>query len=224
MLTRRPALPLILAASIMLISHAVSGVQSLGTVSHPILFFVPLSQDEERMRRIAERIASRLSEATGLRIDAVLGSSSGMAEALASANGDSFGALTNVEYVSHEGLTARLSANSTADDSFPFLVSAIYARRDSGVRQLADLNGKRWGFVHSASPTGYKYAEGFFAAMDVSPGQQLVCGSHASAIYSEPPRDCRRPNGLRGWRHGKTEQVLPRGAGTSGADGVRERA
>jgi S1-C subfamily serine protease len=40
----------------------------------------------------------------------------------------------------------------------------------------------------------------------------------------EPPRDCRRPNSLRGWDHGKTEQVLPRSAGTSGEDGVRERA
>jgi len=37
---------------------------------------------------------------------------------------------------------------------------------------------------------------------------------------TEPPRDCRRPNSLRGWRHGKTKQVLPRGAGASSADGV----
>ncbi len=26
-------------------------------------------------------------------------------------------------------------------------------------------------------------------------------------VRSEPPRDCRRPNSLRGWRHGRTEQV-----------------
>jgi uncharacterized membrane protein YbhN (UPF0104 family) len=41
---------------------------------------------------------------------------------------------------------------------------------------------------------------------------------------SEAPRDCRRRNSLRGWSHGKTKQVLPRSAGTSGSDGVRERA
>jgi hypothetical protein len=40
----------------------------------------------------------------------------------------------------------------------------------------------------------------------------------------EPPRDCRRPNSLRGWGHGKTKQVLPRSPGTSGSDGVRVRA
>ena len=40
----------------------------------------------------------------------------------------------------------------------------------------------------------------------------------------EPPRDCRRPNSLRGWDHGKTKQVLSRGAGTSGTDGVRAHA
>jgi hypothetical protein len=41
---------------------------------------------------------------------------------------------------------------------------------------------------------------------------------------TEPPRDCRRLNSLRGWRHGKTKQVLPRGAGTSGSDGAGARA
>jgi len=39
-------------------------------------------------------------------------------------------------------------------------------------------------------------------------------------LATEPPRDCRRPNSLRGWDHGETKQVLSRGAGTSGTDGV----
>jgi len=34
---------------------------------------------------------------------------------------------------------------------------------------------------------------------------------------TEPLRDCRRPNSLRGWGHGKSNEVLTRGAGASGA-------
>ena len=59
----------------------------------------------------------------------------------------------------------------------------------------------------------------------LDPDKRSQIGAHyTSRDDIEPPRDCRRPNCLRGWRHGTSKQVLPRGAGTSGADGVRERA
>jgi hypothetical protein len=53
---------------------------------------------------------------------------------------------------------------------------------------------------------------------------ERVLGDTWRKYLCEPPRDCRRPNSLRGWDHGTTEQVLSRGTGTSGADGVRVRA
>jgi len=36
----------------------------------------------------------------------------------------------------------------------------------------------------------------------------------------EPPRDCRRLHYLRGWSHDKSNQILPRGKGSSGTDGA----
>jgi len=37
---------------------------------------------------------------------------------------------------------------------------------------------------------------------------------------SEPPRDCRRPQRLRGWGHEHIKAILPGGAGEGGSDGA----
>jgi len=39
-------------------------------------------------------------------------------------------------------------------------------------------------------------------------------------IVIEPPRGCRRLHFLRGWGHEQTKEVLPRGTGAGGTDGV----
>lgn len=39
-------------------------------------------------------------------------------------------------------------------------------------------------------------------------------------VVTEPPRDSRRLHFLRGWGHGTSKQVLARGTGSGGSDGL----
>jgi hypothetical protein len=44
---------------------------------------------------------------------------------------------------------------------------------------------------------------------------EIVPGNYSwTAAQAEPPRDCRRLHFLRGWSHGTTKQILPRGPRT----------
>jgi len=94
-------------------------------------------------------------------------------------------------------------------------------------RHIASRNPYEFQELVAALLRGMGYFTPFVAPRGKDGGVDVVAyrdplGTLAPRI--EPPRDCRRPNSLRGWDHGTTEQVLSRGTGTSGADGVRVRA
>jgi hypothetical protein len=52
---------------------------------------------------------------------------------------------------------------------------------------------------------------------------ERVVIAHGENLDSEPRRDCRRLQSLRGWSHGTNKQVFPRGPRASGPAGLRAR-
>src|SRR5437867_4037824 len=60
-------------------------------------------------------------------------------------------------------------------------------------------------------------------AVDTGGVSSLPCWTVAPGAV-ESPRDCRRLQWLRGWSHGQTDTVFPRGAGADGAARARPGA
>ncbi len=67
--------------------------------------------------------------------------------------------------------------------------SYIFVRKDSGIRRLSDMMGKRFVFVDKISATGYLYALAYLRENgvrnpDAFMGEQIYTGSHDASLYT----------------------------------------
>jgi phosphonate transport system substrate-binding protein len=65
----------------------------------------------------------------------------------------------------------------------------IFVRRDSGIRKISDMRGKRFAFVEHATTAGYLFPLAYFKASGIAHpeqylGQSFFAGSHDAAILA----------------------------------------
>ena len=158
--------------------------QDLGTPANPVQFLVPAwpSADLTARLAIAEDITGRLIRATGLHIEMVPAESVAIADRLGDSDGDAFGLVVSaLDYVSQEGLTPRLCAVRYGTAHY---YAAVYARRDSGIWTVGDLDGRDWCYPYPDSLSGLLLPWRFFATQGISPDGFVEAGSHTNALHA----------------------------------------
>ena len=155
-------------------------------MGHPIRMMTPLSSyGGAEILDVAEQIAAALSGLTGYYVEAILQpDSAAVVECYASSDGDVFGILSALDYLSVFAATGGDVSPRLASVRYgsPFHYGAIYARRDSGIESLLDCHGKRWLATDERSTTGYLIPARGFRANGVIPSEIVFTLSHGAAI------------------------------------------
>ena len=160
----------------------------LGSKENPIkMMFVP-SGEAQAILASGQKIADMIQEKTGLYVEASVATSyAAVIEAMGAGKAD-VGWLNPFGYVlAHDkyGVAVLLI---TVRFGKPYYRGQIVVRADSGIKELKDLQGKKFAYVDPASTSGYLYPRALLKANGFDPdtffGETVFAGSHNNVILA----------------------------------------
>jgi len=161
--------------------------QQVGTKDHPIYMLLVPSTEGATVQAIGEQIAEDLYNRTGLYIKPILEADyTAMIEAFAASDGDTFGMPTTDQYIriydrTNGNVTPRLGS---VRYGYAFYFASIYARRDSGIKTLADLQGKVWIYNETGSTSGYVFPNMVFNNNGITFSNVVESGGHTNSMVA----------------------------------------
>jgi len=162
-----------------------------GLASHPVAArdlefgFTPvLGQAAERAE--FEPLTAYLSEAIGQKVVIYVAKDYGDLRTKMEAGAVDIGSFSPLAYVDAErGGRIRIIAQSVIDGSATYR-GLIVARKDSGLKTLTDLKGKRFAFVDPKSASGYVYPRAMLVEQGINPDtffkETIFAGDHKKVI------------------------------------------
>ena len=166
----------------------------LGTADNPIVMsFVP-SGDTQDIIASGDTLATMLSEATGLVVEANVGTDfSAVREAMCAGQAQ-IGWLNTFNYVMANEQCGVDAGMVTSRFDATTYSGQIIVRADSGIETLADLEGKVMCWVDPASTSGYIIPRIMLAAEGVDPdtafSETIEAGSHNNVVTQVYNGDC----------------------------------
>jgi len=161
--------------------------QQLGTRQNPITLLLVPSTEAAVVQAAGDAIAEALYEMTGLYIEAVMTSDyRAFIEAFRTAEGDVFGIPTTSQYIEifHETKGGAQVALASLRQGYNYYFSSLYARRDSGIESIQDLNGKIWIYNDPFSTSGYKVAKILLDENGITVGGTVETGGHTASMIA----------------------------------------
>jgi len=172
---------------LLLVDGGMAQASALGTREQPIYMLLVAGTQGTAVEAVGRAIAEGLFELTGLYIvPALQWDDASMIEAFAASKGDTFAFPTAGQYITiYErtggNVTPRLGA---VRYGYPWYYSSIYARRDSGIKTLEDLNGKVWIYNDPGSTSGYVLPRDLFFAEGIQVGSVMETGGHTNSMVA----------------------------------------
>lgn len=174
-----------------LIATLALGVIGLGqpgsSPNEPIYMLLVPSTEGATVEETGQAIAQAIFELTGLYIVSSLQADyTAMIEAFAASEGDIFGMPTTDQYIriferTGGNVTPRLGS---VRYGYPWYYASLYARRDSGITSLEDLNGKVWIYNDTGSTSGYVFPNMIFERMGIELGGIVTSGGHTNSMVA----------------------------------------
>lgn len=186
---------LLAAVLLLALAAAACGSQQaqLGSEQKPIVMsFVP-SGDTEEILSSGEALARLLEEETGLQVQTNVATSYAAVVEAMGAGQAHVGWLATFSYLlAHQkhGVEAHLA---TVRFGAPFYTGQIFVSKESGITQLAELEGKRFCFTDPLSTSGTIIPRVELAAAGVDPDTELqvtFAGSHNNAVLGVHRGEC----------------------------------
>jgi phosphonate transport system substrate-binding protein len=166
---------------------AVGFAQELGTRDNPITLLLVPSTEAAVVQAAGDAIADALFDLTGLYVEAVMTADyRAFIEAFRTADGDLLGIPTTSQYIE---IFAETDGNievalASVRRGYTYYFSSVYARRDSGINSLQDLNGKTWIYNDPFSTSGYKTPKVIFDQNGVQVGDTVETGGHSNSMIA----------------------------------------
>jgi phosphonate transport system substrate-binding protein len=184
----------LVVVAMMAVLLAGCGTPKLGTADNPIVMsFVP-SGDTQEIITSGDEIAKVISDATGLTIQANVGTDFAAVREAMGAGKAQIGWLNTFNYIlAHEkyGIDAALVTVRYGSTTYN---GQIIVRADSGITSLADLKGKVMCWVDPNSTSGYIIPRIELAANGVNPDTDFAntveAGSHNNVVIQVYNGDC----------------------------------
>ena len=156
----------------------------LGSEGDPIkMYFVP-SAEVDKVLTSGSAIAEHLKEVTGYEFEtAVPTHYSAVIEAMGTDEADIAWLATFSYILAHEkhGVDVALKTVRYGDHQYR---GQIIAQKDSGIKSLEDVNGKKIAYTDAASTSGFIYPSALFAQMGIQPGETFFAGGHPQAVLA----------------------------------------
>ncbi len=174
----------VLLAPILLFGCAAPPAE-LGSEENPVkLMFVP-SVDVAVIETGAERMASWITEQTGIHFDvSVPVSYAATIEAMCAAEGDTMAFIPGLGYVLANDKCDVQVALATIRYGRTAYWTEFVARRDSGIESIQDLEGKKWAVPSVTSTSGYLWPSVLLSLEGITPGETVEAGGHPQAVLA----------------------------------------
>ncbi|MCC6148066.1 MAG: phosphate/phosphite/phosphonate ABC transporter substrate-binding protein [Anaerolineaceae bacterium] len=155
----------------------------IGTPDHPIkVMFVP-SVDAQIITSSGEKMAEALNKATGLTFEVVVPTSyAATIEEMCASPKDTMGFIPGLGYVLANQLCGVDVAFKAVRFGWDSYWAQIVVARDSNIKDIKDLNGKKWGYTDPGSTSGYMVPLVMFQEAGIKPSESVETGGHPQAI------------------------------------------
>jgi len=153
----------------------------------PIYMLLVPSTEGATVEEIGRQIAEAIYDLTGLYIVPSLQADyTAMIEAFAASEGDVFGIPTTDQYIR---ISQRTDGKAypllgSVRYGYPWYYASIYARRDSGIKTLEDLNGKVWIYNDTGSTSGYVLPNMLFEKNGIEFSSIVTTGGHTNSMVA----------------------------------------
>jgi phosphonate transport system substrate-binding protein len=178
---------LVLALAAILALGVLGLAQPGSSPDEPIYMLLVPSTEGATVEEVGQQIAQALFELTGLYIVPSLQADyTAMIEAFAASEGDTFGMPTTDQYIRiYERTNGNVSPRlGSVRYGYPWYYSSVYARRDSGIRTLEDLNGKVWIYNDTGSTSGYVIPNMLFEKEGIELSGIVTTGGHTNSMVA----------------------------------------
>ncbi|MBI3360922.1 MAG: phosphate/phosphite/phosphonate ABC transporter substrate-binding protein, partial [Chloroflexi bacterium] len=190
----------------------------LGSPERPIkVLFVP-SVDAAVITSGGQVMADALNKATGYTFKVSIPTSyAATIEEMCASPDDTMGFIPGLGYVLANQLCGVDVAYKAVRFGFDVYWAEVLVKRDSDIKELKDLNGKKWAYPDAASTSGYLYPQFMLKEAGVTPGQSVAAGGHTAAVkalyngeadfatvFFSPPL---KPQGEPGWKVGDPPDI-----------------
>jgi len=161
--------------------------QAGSSPDEPIYMLLVPSTEGATVEETGQQIAQAVFELTGLYIVSSLQADyTAMIEAFAASEGDTFGMPTTDQYIriynrTGGNVSARLGS---VRYGYPWYYASLYARRDSGIKGLEDLNGKVWIYNDTGSTSGYVFPNMVFEQNGIEFSSVVTTGGHTNSLVA----------------------------------------
>jgi phosphate/phosphite/phosphonate ABC transporter binding protein len=173
-------------AALVVLAVLFAGVATHPAAARDLKFgFTPVLGDVE-MRAEFEPLMAYLSDSIGQKVVLYIAKDYGDLRTQMEAGSVDIGSFSPFAYVdAARGGKIRIIAQSMQDGS-PTYRGIIVARKDSGLKTVADLQGKRFAFVDPKSASGYLYPRAMLIEKGIAPEsyfkQTIFAGDHTKVI------------------------------------------
>ncbi|NIN68802.1 MAG: phosphate/phosphite/phosphonate ABC transporter substrate-binding protein [Anaerolineae bacterium] len=181
---------LLIAGAVLLLAPILLGgcaapPAELGSEGNPVkLMFVP-SVDVAVIETAGEKMASWITEQTGIHFDvSVPVSYAATIEAMCAAEGDTMAFIPGMGYVLANDKCDVHVALATIRYGRTAYWTQFTVRRDSGITSLADLEGKKWAVPSVTSTSGYLWPSVLLSLNGITPGETVEAGGHPQSVLA----------------------------------------
>lgn len=160
----------------------------VGSPEHPIkVLFVP-SVDANVITTGGKIMADALNKATGLTFEVSIPTSyAATIEEMCASPSDTIGFIPGLGYALASQLCGVEVAFKAVRFGYPVYWAEFIVPRDSNLKTLEDLNGKKWGYGDVGSTSGYMVPLVMFKEKGITPGEEVQTGGHnqtVTAVYN----------------------------------------
>ena len=158
----------------------------LGSEVRPVqLLFPPVAETAVISERGAE-LAQALSDATGRRfVVGILDNEQAVIDMLCNAPQDTIGFITATAYVlAAEQCDVQVGNVAVHADQYPWQTGMIVTRRDSGINELEDLEGKSWAVADDTSISNFLYFQALLNDAGIEPGEIIEVSGDSAAMLA----------------------------------------
>ena len=172
---------------------AVMGLSVIGfaqpgsSPDEPIYMLLVPSTEGATVDQVGQAIAEAIFDLTGLYIVASLQADyTAMIEAFAASEGNTFGLPTTDQYIRiYDRTGGNVSPRlGSVRYGYPYYYSSIYARRDSGIKTVEDLDGKIWIYNDTGATSGYVFPNMVFEDAGIEFASIVTTGGHTNSMVA----------------------------------------
>jgi phosphonate transport system substrate-binding protein len=157
----------------------------IGSPEHPIkVLFVP-SVEANIITSGGDVMAKALNEATGLTFQVSVPTSyAATIEEMCASPTDTMAFIPAFGYALANEMCGVDVAFKAVRRGWGVYWTMIVVQRDSDIKTLQDLNGKKWAYPDAGSTSGFLVPTVMFAEQGITPGETLEAGGHPQAVQA----------------------------------------